>query len=300
VLETPFREGDSVPADAVVARLDARDIESKIESKRRELDVLDAETRSQEERVRLTETTWERDVAAQQAAVDQATSAARLAERTYTRERELVDKGASTAQFLDEARAGRDQARSGLTSANETLARARAEEAAIAVARQTLAAMREKRALLLAQIDELEVTRAKYEVRAPAVATTVETQYIWPGELAQPGAPVFGLLDPNDKYVQVYVPVEEVDRFRLGRRVEIELDSAPDRRIPGEISFVADQANFTPEKIETRSDRVGQVYRAKVRVLESAELLQPGTEGDVFFTDESSTATAASGERASD
>ena len=38
----------------------------------------------------------------------------------------------------------------------------------------------------------------------------------------------------------------------VGRRVELELDSTPHRRIPGEISFIADQANFTPEKIETR------------------------------------------------
>jgi len=80
--------------------------------------------------------------------------------------------------------------------------------------------------------------------------------------------------------------VEELDRFRLGRRVEIELDSAPGVRFSGEISFVADQANFTPEKIETRSDRVGQVYRAKVRILKGAERLQPGTEGDVFFAEE--------------
>jgi HlyD family secretion protein len=69
----------------------------------------------------------------------------------------------------------------------------------------------------------------------------------------------------------------------VGRRVELELDSAPQRRIPGEISFIADQANFTPEKIETRGDRVGQVYRAKVRVLEAAALLKPGTEGNVYL-----------------
>ena len=67
----------------------------------------------------------------------------------------------------------------------------------------------------------------------------------------------------------------------VGRRVRIELDSAPGVFIPGEIAFVADQANFTPEKIETRGDRLGQVYRAKVRILEGAERLQPGTEGNV-------------------
>jgi multidrug resistance efflux pump len=268
-----------------VARLDARDIESRLESKRREVDVTDAEIRSQEERVRLTEATWQRDVAARHTDVDQAVSAADLAERTFRRERDLVGSGASTAQFLDDARARRDQAQSALERTKEMLARATAEETAIAVARQTLAALHERRKLLLAQTAELEVTRSKYDVRAPGVATTVQTQYIWSGELAQPGAPLVALLDPLDKYVQVYVPVDELDRFRVGRRVEIELDSAPGRRIPGEIIFVADQANFTPEKIETRSDRVGQVYRAKARILEGAETLQPGTEGDVYLVD---------------
>jgi hypothetical protein len=58
--------------------------------------------------------------------------------------------------------------------------------------------------------------------------------------------------------------------------------------VPGEVSFVADSANFTPEKIETRSDRLGQVYRAKVRILEGVERFQPGTEGNVYLTDERS------------
>jgi HlyD family secretion protein len=283
VEDVPFREGDAVPADAVVARLDSRDIDSRLESKRREIDVTDAEIRSQEERVRMTEATWQRDFAARQTEVDQAASAADLAERSFLRERDLVARGASTAQFLDDARARRDQAQSALARTKEMLARASAEETSIAVARQTLIALRERRKLLLAQTAELKVARSKYDVRAPAVATTVQTQYIWPGELAQPGSPLVAVLDPLDKYVQVYVPVDELDRFRVGQRVEIELDSAPGRRIPGEVSFVADQANFTPEKIETRSDRVGQVYRAKVRILAGAETLQPGTEGDVYL-----------------
>ena len=83
--------------------------------------------------------------------------------------------------------------------------------------------------------------------------------------------------------MQIYVPVAELARLRVGQRVEIELDSQPGRRVPGEVSFVADEANFTPEKIETRSDRMGQVYRAKVRILEGIERFQPGTEGNVYL-----------------
>ena len=83
--------------------------------------------------------------------------------------------------------------------------------------------------------------------------------------------------------MQVYVPVVDVGRFHVGRKVEIELDSRLGHRVPGEVSFVADQATFTPEKIETRNDRLGQVYRAKIRIIAEAERLQPGTEGNVYL-----------------
>jgi hypothetical protein len=79
----------------------------------------------------------------------------------------------------------------------------------------------------------------------------------------------------------------------VGTAVEIELDSEPGRRVPGEVSFVADQTSFTPEKIETRSDRVGQVYRAKVRILEDVERFTPGSEGNVYLLDGEREATVA-------
>ena len=285
VLEVAFGEGAAVPAGAVVVRLDDRDIRAKIDSKRREVGVLDANVATQEERITLTEATWARDLDARKADVQLAQSAASLAERSFARERELVRTGASTAQILDDALARRDQAGSTLERAKQVLARTEAEERSIALARHELTQLRERRELLLAELAELEITRAKYEIRAPAVATVVQTQFIWPGELAQPGTSVLAVLDPADKYVRVYVPVEESARLPVGQRVEIELDSEPGRRVPGEVSFVADQANFTPEKIETRRDRLGQVYRIKVRILEDAERFRPGTEGDVYPVD---------------
>jgi HlyD family secretion protein len=283
VLEVLFAEGAAVPAGAVVARLDDADVASRIASKRRELEVLDADVVAQQQRVALLEGTWGRDVAAHRAGQSEAAAAAALAGQTYRREQELVRSGASTAQLLDDTRARRDQAASALERARAMLARTLAEEGAITVARREVDSLRARRELTLAQIGELEVLLAKYAILAPAVPTVVQTQFIWPGELAQPGTAVLAVLDPRDKYVQVYVPVPEVARFTVGRRVAIELDSAPGRRVPGEVSFVADQATFTPEKIETRSDRLGQVYRAKVRILEDVERFQPGTEGNVYL-----------------
>jgi len=128
-------------------------------------------------------------------------------------------------------------------------------------------------------------------VRAPATTTVVQAQLVWPGELAQPGTPLLSVLDPADKYVQIYVPVSDVTEVVVGRRVEIELDGAQGTRFPGEVSFVADRATFTPEKIETRDDRMGQVYRAKVRILEGAERMPAGTEGNVYVLPDEQVAT---------
>ena len=284
VLQVKYAEGDTLPAEEIIAVLDDRDIQARLRSKQEELAVLDAEMRTQAERIALVESTWKRDVSARQAELHQAESAADLAERTFVREQGLVKSGASTAQLLDDNRARRDQTRSALERAREVLARTEAEERGISVARHELEALRQRHDLTEAQLGELQVTASKYIIRSPGVATVVQTQFIWPGELAQPGTAIVSVLDPADKYVQIYVPVADVARLHLGERVEIELDSQPGRRVPGEVSFIADKANFTPEKIETRSDRMGQVYRAKVRILEGVEHFQPGTEGNVYLT----------------
>jgi HlyD family secretion protein len=283
VVEVAFGEGDTVPANAVVARLADDDVQSRLAAKRQQRAVQDADIKRQEEQIRLVETTWKSGLDAQRAEQRQADAAAVLAARTLERERALVKTGASTAQLLDEARAAHDQATSLADKARDMVARQEAEEGQITVARHQLDVLRARRELTGAELAELEVLAAKYTIRAPAVATTVQTKFIWPGELAQPGSAVLAVLDPTDKYVQVYVPVADLAAVRVGDRVEIELDSEPGHRVPGEVAFLADQATFTPEKIETRSDRMGQVYRAKIRILAEVERFQPGTEGNVYL-----------------
>jgi len=286
VVEVRFREGDRVPANEVIAVLDDADIRSRLAAKRQEIAVIDAEIRTQEERIDLVDSTWAREVEARRAEVRGAESSADVAQRSFARESSLVQSGASTAQLLDEHRGRRDQARSGVERARELLARTEAEGRQVALARLEVAALRQRRELAEAQVAELEVAHAKYTIRAPAHDSVVLTQFLWPAELAQPGSALLSVLDPKDKYVQVFVPVADIAKLSLGRRVALELDSLPGRRIAGEVSYVADKANFTPEKIETRSDRMGQVYRVKVRMLEEVERLQPGTEGNVYLVDD--------------
>jgi len=283
VLEVRFAEGDHVPPDAVVAQLDDAEIQARIHTKEQEMVAADADIARQEEQLALVEQTWKQDVLVRQAEVRQAKASAELAERTLQRKQTLLKSNVASQESLDEARSRHDETHSAVDRAHDMLARAQAEERQIAVAQRELEVLRQRRELAAAQLAELQVVAARYQIRAPQVGTVLQTQLIWPGELAQPGTPIASVLDPEDKYVQIYVPVADVSQLRVGQPVAIELDSEPGRRTPGEVSFLADKANFTPEKIETRSDRIGQVYRVKVRILKDAARLQPGTEGNVYL-----------------
>ncbi len=283
VLEIAYREGDAVAAGAVVARLDDRDIAARVESARRQVDVLARQIEQAVIQADLREASWKQDMAARRAESEQAARDVLLAERTARREEELAKTGATTRQMLDDVRNRLAAARAAAERAASLLEKTRAEEATIAAARAGVDVLREQKSLAESQLDELEITRSKFEVKAPAVPTVVQTQLLWPGELAQPGTPILSVLDPRDKYVQIYVPVRDLSRVEVGTRMRIELDSMPDRLFAGEVSFVADRANFTPEKIETQSDRVGQVYRVKVRILEDIERFTPGAEADVLL-----------------
>jgi HlyD family secretion protein len=295
VLEVAASEGEPVAAGAVIVRLDPAEIVAKIASKQRELEVQGAQIRRQQEQIALTDITWQRDVATREAELRQMQAQSQLAAVTHQRQSELAKQGVASPQRLDESRSARDASGSAVDRARDQLARARAMQGEIELGRRQLEVMQGQLALARAQLAELEVLHAKYEVRAPATATVVQTQLVWPGELAQPGTPLVSVLDPADKYVQIYVPVADASRVRIGTKVEIELDSETGRRVPGEVSFVADQANFTPERIETRSDRLGQVYRAKVRILEGVERFQPGTEGNVYLLEADGHSASATG-----
>ena len=276
-------EGEMLAPGAVVARLDTADVEIRIEAQRAQIAIADADIRAQEERLGLTAETWRAGIESRRASLRRAEATAAHAERNYEREIDLERSGASTSQSLDDARTARDQVASALDQARDQVEAAVAEERNIPLARNQLEAQRGRRELAAAQLRELEVARDRAAIRAPAVATLLQTRFLREGELAQPGSAMVAVIDPRENHVRVYLPAEEMTRIQVGTRVVFQPDSAPEQEIPGEVAFIADKASFTPEKIETRSDRLGQVYLAKIRILEAPERQLPGTEGDVWI-----------------
>ena len=54
-------------------------------------------------------------------------------------------------------------------------------------------------------------------------------------------------------------------------------------RLPGRISWVSSEAEFTPKIIQTKEERVDMVYAFKVRVPDREGMLKNGMPGEVFL-----------------
>ncbi len=77
---------------------------------------------------------------------------------------------------------------------------------------------------------------------------------------------MLSLLDVTDVYMTFFLPTEAAGRVALGSEVRLVLDAAPQYVIPAKVSFVADEAQFTPKTVETQVERLKLMFRVKARV----------------------------------
>src|SRR5258705_10725122 len=76
--------------------------------------------------------------------------------------------------------------------------------------------------------------------------------------------------------------IDETDhgRNRWVQAATVHTDTYPGRAYPGQISFIASEAEFTPKSVETHKERVTLVYRIKIDVSNPNHELKPGMPAD--------------------
>jgi HlyD family secretion protein len=118
------------------------------------------------------------------------------------------------------------------------------------------------------------------QVLAPAAAT-VEVLDVRPGDLIPPNTPVATLLERDQIYVRIYIPETEIGRVHLGQKAEIRVDSFPNQVFNGVVEQINQQAEFLPRNVQTREERVHQVFGVKVRIDDSSHRVLAGMAADV-------------------
>ena len=132
-----------------------------------------------------------------------------------------------------------------------------------------------------AQADTAASADADMAIRSP-LAARVEYRLVEPGTVIGAGSRVISLLDPEDVYMNVFVP-----SLRVGDEARIVLDGI-DAVFPAQVSFIASDAQFTPKAVETASEREKLVFRVKLKVPAEVarrydRLLKGGMTGDGYL-----------------
>jgi HlyD family secretion protein len=136
--------------------------------------------------------------------------------------------------------------------------------------------------LAQANLDLLDNQIAKTTVVAP-VDGVVMTRNAEPGSVVNAGAVLLTLARLDELSITVYVPEDRVGEVSLGQTANVSVDSFPGVVFTADVTYISDQAEFTPRNVETVSGRKNTVFAIKLKVNDTSEKLKPGMPADVTF-----------------
>jgi HlyD family secretion protein len=204
--------GDHVRAGAILARLDARDVEAQLAVAKAGVSQAEA------------------NIAKANADVESAQANLINAQAVSARRAELARSG-----YASKEEAQNTEAAMRVASANVDVA-----GSGIGVARATLEAAR-------AQLIFNEATLDNYTLRAPYDALVV-SRNLQLGSMPVPGQAVFNLVDPQTIWVVGYVDERLAGRLQLGQQADIVLRSRPGERLPGRVARIEIQSDAVNEE----------------------------------------------------
>ncbi|MBN1823469.1 MAG: efflux RND transporter periplasmic adaptor subunit [Endomicrobiales bacterium] len=101
------------------------------------------------------------------------------------------------------------------------------------------------------------------------------------GELVSPNTPLFTLGDLSRARVIIYVSLVELGKVKLGQRAEVAVDSFRDKVFKGSVTRISGKAEFTPKNVQTKDERIKEVFEVEITVPNPGMELKPGMPADV-------------------
>ena len=234
------------------------------------------------------------DIAAAQADLDRAKADEVRTHLDFDRYEALAKKDLVSKQQRDTAEAAWRMATATTQNAQHKLDELqhgyRPEEIASALARYQQAQATLEKLERGNRREDVDLAKAAYsydearfrerQVVAPSAAT-VEVLDVRPGDLIAPNTPVATLLEADQIYVRIYIPETEIGRVQLGQAAEVRVDSFPNKVFDGQVEQINQQAEFLPRNVQTRDERVHQVFGVKVRIKDPSGKILAGMAADV-------------------
>ena len=136
--------------------------------------------------------------------------------------------------------------------------------------------------LAQANLDLLDDQIKKMAIRA-ALDGVVMTRNANPGSVVNAGAVLFTLGRLDELTITVYVPEDRIGQVRLGQGAHVTVDSFPGIVFNASVSYISDQAEYTPRNVQTVEGRKSTVFAVKLQLQDPGGKLKPGMPADVSF-----------------
>jgi len=286
-------KGDPVEPEELLARLDSDQLTAQLQRAQDEADHWEKQVGQARIDLGYTEDHVQATIAESQAHVGAV--AARVAEADaiyiknrldYDRYRSLFTRKVVPKQQLDQATSAFHASQASLQASKQELqlAQAQLQQArlmlkTVDMKRQAYQATQASWAAAQAAVREAQANLDDTYIYG-ASRGTILTKEVEPGEVVNPGTPLFTMVDLDKLYLKVYINEPEIGKIRLGQEARIYVDAFPDQAFPAHISRVGQRAEFTPKYVETREERVKLVFAVELRAENQEGYLKPGMPGD--------------------
>jgi len=181
-----------------------------------------------------------------------------LAKKEYDRVASLLKAGAVNQQQYDQTE----------TAYNQAILSKKQADAAYDAAVAELAKSESEIALLKKQLSDCFP-------KAPE-SGVVTNKFVEVGELIGVGKPLVKIAKLDTVWVKVYLPPSDLTKISLGGHAKVDPEDGRNQPLDGKVSWISNQAEFTPKNVQTKEARADLVYAVKITVPNPGKILKIG------------------------
>jgi HlyD family secretion protein len=115
----------------------------------------------------------------------------------------------------------------------------------------------------------------------------ISTKYHNLGEVVSPGNPVYEIMSYDTLYADFFVPQPILSSLAYGQYLKIRIDydsgkGVVEKFIPGKITWIGNEAEFSPKNIQTRESRNELVFRVRLTIKNQQGILKRGLPVEIW------------------
>lgn len=278
ILELKLEEGQQLAENQQIGMIDRKGVELQKDQVLASINALDEKTNSANPQIQVLQS----QIIGQKANISVLQEQLSTAIRERNRISNLVKSDAATKKQLDDANSQVAVIQKQIAVANAQLQTLNqqifATEEQISIQNRAVLSEKNPNQKKVLQIDD----QLKHNIIASPINGTVLTKYMYKGEFATVGKPIFKIANLDEMLLRAYFTGDQLAKIKVGQNVKILVDAGDGKtkELNGKIEWISQKSEFTPKTIQTKDERANLVYASKIRVKNDG-FLKIGMYGEV-------------------